>query len=207
MESLVANGEDWMMPMLDLRDELASHRDPKKKRELRDYKRRNGRVMWNRNDKTKLVPGPYKFEYRKTLLRRVLETQQQVRRDGPDPNVELISRDELAEIRRLWRKEAQDWEDSVPKIYREVMGEDLDWIDDDMSKLGATDAQLLSAICRQHGVPDLLPHKLLDKVREKQGMGRRAGIYDEIDSVIREDWLSDEEIAKLDHDSDDAAVE
>jgi DNA sulfur modification protein DndC len=137
----------------------------------------------------------------------VLETQQHVRREGPDPNAQLISDDELAEIRRLWRHEAQDWEDSVPKIYREVVGQDLDWVDDDASNLKAADAELLSEICRRHGVPDRLPHKLLDKVREKQGMGRRAGIYDEIDAVIREDWLNDEEIANLEPVDDDDSVE
>jgi DNA sulfur modification protein DndC len=34
----------------------------------------------------------------------------------------------LHEIRRIWRKERQDWEDSVPLIYAEMTGETLDWL-------------------------------------------------------------------------------
>ena len=34
-------------------------------------------------------------------------------------------------------------------------------------------------------------------MREKQGMGRRTGIYGQIESVFNEDWLTPEEIAKL----------
>jgi len=45
-----------------------------------------------------------------------------VRQNGPDPNIELISEEELYEIRRLWRIERQDWEDSVPLIYFEETG-------------------------------------------------------------------------------------
>ena len=33
MESMVDNGEDWMVPLLEFRDELASHRDPRQEAE------------------------------------------------------------------------------------------------------------------------------------------------------------------------------
>lgn len=47
---------------------------------------------------------------------------------GPDKYLELITEAELHEIRRIWRKERQDWEDSVPLIYAEMTGETLDWL-------------------------------------------------------------------------------
>lgn len=206
MESLVDSGEEWMEPLLELRDFFASHKDPKLKRRYRDYKRRNGRVMTNRNT-GKVVPGPYKFEYRKKWLQRLLKIEKEIRESGPDPNARLISTAELLEIRRLWRSEEQDWEDSVPKIYREETGQELDYVLDDSGALTVRDAELLSDMSRKQGVPDRLIHKLLDKVRDKQGMGRRAGIYGELDSVFREDWLTDEEIAALHEDDDEEEME
>lgn len=200
MESLVDSGEEWMEPLLEFRDFLASHKDPTLKRQYREYKRRNGRVMTNRNT-GKVVQGPYKIEYRKKWLRRLLKIEKEIRQHGPDKDARLISIEELLEIRRLWRSEEQDWEDSVPTIYREETGQELGHTADDSSGLNQKDAQLLSEISRKHGVPDRLVHKLLDKVREKQGMGRRSGVYGEIDSVFREDWLTDEEIEAL-HDND-----
>ena len=203
MESLVDSGEEWMEPLLEFRDFLASHKDPKLKRKYREYKRRNGRVMTNRIT-GKVVQGPYKIEYRRKWLRRLLKIEKEIRQHGPDKNARLISVDELLEIRRLWRSEEQDWEDSVPTIYREETGQELGHTADDSSGLNRNDAKLLSDISRKHSVPDRLIHKLLDKVREKQGMGRRSGVYGEIDSVFREDWLTDDEIEALhDEDTDD----
>ncbi|MCH7987842.1 MAG: DNA phosphorothioation system sulfurtransferase DndC, partial [Planctomycetes bacterium] len=206
MESLIDSGEVWMEPLLDFRDFLASHRDPKLKRQYREYKRRNGRIMANRNT-GKVVPGPYKIEYRRKWLRRLLKIEKEIRENGPEPNARLISTDELLEIRKIWRSEEQDWEDSVPKIYREETGQELEHALDDSGALATRDAQLLSDISRKHGVPDRLVHKLLDKVRDKQGMGRRSGIYGEIDSVFREDWLTDEEIVALHEDDAEEEME
>ena len=40
MEALIDNGEEWMEPLLELRDFLASTQKPDKKAIYRDYKRR-----------------------------------------------------------------------------------------------------------------------------------------------------------------------
>ena len=201
METLVDSGEDWMEPLLEFRDFFASHKDPALKRKYRDYKRRNGRIMYNRKTK-KRVQGPYLIKYRREWLKWLLEIEQDVRKNGPDPNTRLISKEELLAIRKLWRAEASDWEDSVLKIYKEVTGEPLIEYTEDTSSLTGEDAALLSTICEEHGVPDRIVHKLLDKVREKQGMGRRTGIYKEIGSVFNEDWKTDEQLDLLDAELD-----
>lgn len=202
MESLVDSGEDWMQSLLDFRDELASHRDPVVKRKIRDYKRRDGRIWRNKKDGSP-VPGPYKLDFRRILLRKLLEVQEQVRREGPDPNAVLIMDAELEEIRRIWRMEEQDWEDSVLKIHREVTGRELHCVHDDVTSLRSGDERLLMTVSKKHGVPDRLVAKLLDLERDMQGMSRRAGIYDKIDRVFREDWLDEEEIAAMFADDED----
>lgn len=196
MEALVDGGEEWMEPLLDFRNELASHRDPAVKRKLREYKRRDGRI-WRNKQTGDVVPGPYKIQIRKELLRKLLDVQEQVRSEGPDPNAELIHPEELREIRQIWRREEQDWEDSVPKIYLEATGREMDWVHDDVTSFSTGDEQLLRQVCDQHEVPARLVAKLLDLERDMQGMSRRAGIYNKIDQVFREDWLDEEAAAAI----------
>lgn len=203
MESMIDNGEEWMQPLLDFRNELASHHDPEIKRQIREHKRRNGRVA--RKEDGTVIPGPYKFDVRKNLLRKLLVAQQSVRRSGPDQEAALISAEELQEIRRIWRTEEQDWEDSVPMIYREVTGQELGLADDDVAVLTTRDKELLYDVANKHDVPGQLVAKLLDLERELHGMSRRAGIYGRMDAIFREDWLSQDEIAGL-FDTDDEEV-
>ena len=193
METLIDNGEEWMEPLLEIRDWLAETQNPETKRDFRDYKRRDGRVMLDRHNSYKVVPGPYFLSVRKDILRRVLEAQIEIRKTGPDPEHTLILPDELYEIRRIWRMEEQDWEDSVPKIYREVIGDDLDWIQDDAGTFTPRDRALLEDICKRKGVPPELAIKLVDVERELNGMSRRSSIYTRIDQIFREEWQPEEE--------------
>jgi DNA sulfur modification protein DndC len=196
MESMVDNGEEWMQPLLDFRDELATHHKPEVKRQLRSYKRRDGKVS-RKADGSLKSPGPYRLQVRQDLLRKLLQVQQAVRREGPDPNATLISLDELQEIRRIWRTEEQDWEDSLPRIYHEVIGDELECVKDDVTNFTIRDQELLFDVARKHGVHGHLVAKLLDIERELHGMSRRAGIYERIGAVLGEDWLDNEEARQL----------
>jgi DNA sulfur modification protein DndC len=127
--------------------------------------------------------------------------QKRVRTEGPNPKEELISKAELERIRALWRREIQDWEDSVPKIYREVMGEDLDWILDEQPGFSGEDRAILDSICERYNVPAPMVAKLIDIEREFHGMSRRATIYQRIAAVFDEDWRSEAEIVMREKDS------
>ena len=190
MEGLIDSGEDWMEPLLDFRDFLASTQNPEKKPEIREHRRRNGQITIF-NDK--LVHGPYTLEFCKKLLERLLTTQQQVRKEGPDPNIRLITDSELEEIRKIWRTERQDWEDAVPQIYAKIV-EERDWIVDDTFSFSKKDKEILKAICGEKEVPVTLVSKLLDTEQQMDGMSRRAKIQDRIDEIFHEDWRSEEEV-------------
>ena len=190
MEGLIDSGEHWMEPLLDFRDLLADTQEPKNKNGIREHRRRNGQITII-NDK--LIHGPYTLEFCQELLRRLLATQQQVREDGPDPHIELITDDELEEIRKIWRTERQDWKDAVPQIYAEIVG-DRDWIVDDIITFNEKDKEILAAICDEKGVPITLVSKLLDTEQQMDGMSRRAKIQSRIDEIFHEDWRSEKEV-------------
>ncbi|OCH19173.1 DNA phosphorothioation system sulfurtransferase DndC [Aliivibrio sp. 1S128] len=69
-----------------------------------------------------VVRGPYQQKFRMHMLRKVLEAQAYVQETGPEDvrNLELLSLEDLEEIRRLWVEDKKEVEDFVPKIYKEV---------------------------------------------------------------------------------------
>ena len=198
MENMIDAGDEWMEPLLEFRDLLKSTQDPDAKPTYREMKgRRYGNVKAKTNGKEgEIIPRAYKFEFRKDLLRRLLEVQKEVndRRTDDLEYLELIHDSELKAIRRVWRTEASDWEDAVPTIYEEVMGERLDWIDDDLWSFSKEEEEVLSEICKEKEIPPQLLKQLLDTELQHHGMKRRASIYGKIDSVFKEDWRTTDEI-------------
>jgi len=197
MEALIENGEDWMEPLLEFRNELAETQIPEKKHLYRDHRRMNGKIKaMKRGENWEIIRGPYKFEYLKSLLRKLLEAQMSVRKNGPNPNFSLILPEELFEIRRIWKSQKSDWDDSVAKIYKEVTGETLDWTKDDLASFSKSEQDLLKKICNNQKIPLRLVTKLIDVEQQMQGMAKRSTIYNRIGAVLSEDWLSEEETKK-----------
>lgn len=194
MEALVAKGEEWMRPLLEIRDLLASTQDPKVKPLYREYKRRQGMVSFKTDGSGVIARGPYKLEFCKEVLRRLLLSQIEVRKKGPDPNMQLILPQELHEIRRIWRMERGDWEDSVPRIYRQVTNTDLEWVQDDLGSFSERESRLLDEICKSYEVQTRLVSKLLDAEMQLQGMSRRSSVYNRIEQILSEEWRTEEEM-------------
>jgi len=192
MEALIDNGEEWMEPLLEFREWLLTTTDPERKLEFRDIRGRDGRIIFKKDGTP--AARTYKMETSKLMLEKVLRIQQAVCRYGPDPNITLISEEELFEIRRIWRTERQDWEDSVPKIFHQIYGYDLDWPVDDDGYFDAYHKALLASICREYDVPFELIARMLEEERRANGMARRAGIHRRLAAVLSREWRSEAEI-------------
>lgn len=194
MESLISELEfAWMKDLLDFRDELFETTIKDKKHEFRDFKGRDGRVVY-RNEKP--VARTYKFEYSKNLFRKLLTLDKKIR---TTKGFSLISKEEILEIRRLWKTERQDWEDSVKNIYESVYnGIEMDmlWPKDDNFNFESVQRLLLEEACREHDIPFTLVAKLLEEERKTIGFARRSRIFKEIKRILDEDWRSEEDILK-----------
>lgn len=134
MESLIQNGEEWMAPLLEFRNKLAITTDPANKEEYRNLKRRTDKVIGQYAkesrelaNKRKHVPGPYWLKYRRQWLRELLELDKRFKAEGRE--VVLITVPELHAIRQYWIHDPNepDCDDSLPKIFKQVYGYDLDW--------------------------------------------------------------------------------
>lgn len=196
MESLIASGEHWMEQLAQFRNDLAASNEPGKREQLRNYKRRTGHVTFysaNRIDDdsqhtTQVVSGPYLMRVRQDWLRELLTIEKGLR--GTENEMELITRPELHQIRQEWLNDPNepDWADSLPKIYRDVYGENLDWVENDAGAFTQPDAELLHALAQRYDTSAPLIMKLLDLELSMDGLSRRAGIFEQMGSILRQDW-------------------
>ena len=196
MEALVENGEEWLEPLLDLRDELASTQDPGRKREFRDFRRRDGSVTFVGDAETS-IPGPYLFAYRKAFLRKLLEAQDQINKNAPPgEKITLIQDEELREIRRIWRSEQGDWADTLSEIVKSVTGRQLHLDGSDNYEFQTYDAEVLYDVCKKHDLPPQLLAQLFEAERSVRGLKRRTLIHRKIASILEQEWR--DETAVLD---------
>jgi DNA sulfur modification protein DndC len=127
--------------------------------------------------------GPFTFNSRKEILRRLLETQKNMTEE-----IDLISVEELKVIRKIWF-DLGDWSDSVPKIFAEVYGYELEWDEDDNPPLTDDQLELLADICQTNGVDLELVKKLVQKERQHAGFKIRKSIMSEITKLLNTDVL------------------
>ena len=188
MEAMIDSGEEWLTPLLEFRDLLSETQEPSRKHEFRDHRRRGGRIDFIKGT-DRIMRGPYTLDFCRKLLRRLLETQKEVAAEAPIGEAPiLIQTEELHEIRRLWRTERGDWPDSVPRIVRETLGKELDWVKEDAVSFDGDDGQLLAEICGEHDVPTDLVMRLLDVERASHGLKRRHAVHTRIEAVFNLEW-------------------
>ena len=196
MENLIDSGEDWMEPLLDLRQELKETQDPEKKLEIRNFKRRDGKVIFA-DGAEKIIPGPYKINFRKEFLKKLLKAQNSVRKNGPDPKMSLILKEELHEIQRIWRMEQGDWENSVYQIYEKITGETISPLQEDLGGFGNVEQEILDDVCMKNGVPKLLVSRLLHAEFDSQGMTRHSKVFTKIGKILSEEWRGEDKLGEI----------
>lgn len=198
MQAMIQNDEEkeWMLPLAELRN---TYLDVKDDRRHRDFRRIDGSLtLFN----GQLVHGPYKQSYREQLLRAVLRAQTQVRESGPEEvrTIELITLEELEEIRRIWIEEKHEIEDSLPVIYQEEAGEVFPGgAFDDGHLLQAEDIRLLRELCDPSTEAGELHFQMVRELLHTEAQyrtaSRRVGLYDAIDKTLRNGGFESEEEA------------
>ncbi|CAL9579023.1 DNA phosphorothioation system sulfurtransferase DndC [Streptomyces eurythermus] len=195
MTAMIQNDPEqkkWMRPLLSLRNELD---DVSKEKETRDFRRMNGRVQLF-NDR--IIQGPYTQKAREDWLRKLLRAQAHVRREGPEEarNIELITMEELHEIRRIWVFKKHEVEDILPRIYEEETGEKFPGQDLEQSLvIRANEIDLLRKICGDDEIHFTMVRELLAVEREYRTKTRRKGLYEALEKVIEKGFYESKEDA------------
>ena len=188
LDSMIENGHEWMEPLAELRHELKKTQDSELWPKIRQITRRNGRVDLKSNG-TDYTPGPYTLEFRKQYLKKLLEGQIKVQKH--DPEMVLISEDEIHEIQRIWRMEEGDWQNTAYLIYDDVIGTSLESVVDDNGGFGSSEQGLLELVCNNHKIPYKLVSNLLNLELELQGGSSHAKIFKKIIKELSKEWRED----------------
>lgn len=192
MSAMIQNDaeKEWMLPLLKLRNKLDFRNmdegdEESSDRNLRDFRRMSGAIHTMKNGR--VIPGPYLQSAREDWLRELLSAQIWIRRHGPKDvrSIELITLEELQEIRRIWVVDKHEMEDSLPRIYEELTGEKYPGprLDDSMA-IHAEDLALLKEACGDDSLHYELTRELLGVARQSRASQSRAGHYERLEKTF-----------------------
>ena len=183
MAAMIQNDEEkeWMLPLLELRNEL----DVPDDRHLRDFRRMSGKVPLVHG---RPIPGPYTQPARETWLRKLLAAQAWIRANGPGyvHAIELVTLAELQEIRRIWVTDKHEVEDALPGIYAAATGQPYPGPPlDEHLPFGAELAAVLAEVTGGDRLLYETVRDLLDVEQRHRAQARRAGLFGELEAVLR----------------------
>lgn len=198
MAAMIANDDEkaWMTPLLEFRNEFG---DESEDRERRSFRKMNGSIFGTYE---RLHHGPYKKEWREYFLKRLLQIQKDINTNGPEEfaDLKLITKEELHEIRKIWVLEKHEFDDSLPRIYKEVMEEefiDPQWIASET--FGHNEWELLRDVCNETNPDEELlfemAYTLLDQENYANGLNQRTGIQTRLEETIKRTFYKNEEDA------------
>jgi len=171
MDGLIDNGEEWMQPLSDIRNFLIETRDnPEIWREKR---RRNG-------DITEHLWGPYKFETRVEILRRILVAQKEVQKTE---GIELITHQEMVLIQYHWFRDCF-FKTKVSDIYNQIYKVKIDMTKQE-DKFNQ-ESKLLKETCMQEPKDVELIQDLLALQKTKTLMIRKRGLQSDIENRLEQ---------------------
>ncbi|MGR6972706.1 DNA phosphorothioation system sulfurtransferase DndC [Streptomyces cynarae] len=214
MSAMIQNDEEkeWMLPLLDLRNKLDApfgHYQegdpdlppgrkapyPRPDKPARDFRRMNGKVMLF-NDGA--IHGPYLQSYREEWLKELLQAQTWIRAHAPEhvQNIELVTLDELHEIRRIWVFDKHEVEDSLPRIYEEATGEPFPGGPlDEQLVMGSDEMDVLKQVCDGDDLHYNMVRELLAVERKYRTMARRSGLFQALEQAVQKGYYENSEDA------------
>ena len=198
MQAMITNDveKQWLTPLLRFRNEIGQ--------EESDFSRRSFRKMNGtlQGDERRLYHGPYLKETREKWLKSLLELQLEVQELAPEEyaDTELITLDELREIRRIWVNEKHEFDDALPRIYEEVFGvafPDRTWINS--TGMGQSEWDLLAQACAETAPDEELMMELVASLlcieAVSSSSNTRGKIYEKLESQIKRCGYKNEEDA------------
>lgn len=173
MSALVKNGEEWMKPLMDLRNLMEGDRN---KSEYREDTRRNGQRAVSEDG---INQGNYNGFYRAKTLKQLLKLQKQLQEYKP--NMELITNQELIAIQVYWYRDGI-FNHKVGEIYAEVYGRDLDT--EGVNNNDLIEKSILRRVCDNNEKDIELINNLLTLQRSKILLLTKHGLQNDIENRI-----------------------
>ncbi|MBF0195436.1 MAG: hypothetical protein HQL71_12815, partial [Magnetococcales bacterium] len=158
----------------------------------RDFRRMHGGVQLFYDAP---IPGPYKQEIREKWLFSILQIQAQIQNDAPDSlgDIQLITTEELEEIRRIWVIEKHEIEDNLPRIFYDATNKEYPGCSlDDNPVIGEQEIRILKELCEGDELHFQLTRELLSIEKRYRSMLRRSGMFKAIENALKRGSYDDE---------------
>jgi DNA sulfur modification protein DndC len=185
MEGLILNGEEWMYPLLELRDELVNGRNI---RENREVFRRHRRFKITKTEMDKMLVeqeddswGAYTPEYRAKILRMVLEAQKEIQ-ETQGETLQLITHQELIAIQVTWYRDGI-LNHKVSEIYNSIFETNLKLTK--QQERQTEEEQLLRDFFDEDEDFEFI-QKSLNILRTKTLMLKKRGLSRDIENLVEE---------------------
>lgn len=176
MEGLIATGEEWMEPLLEIRDFLAhtiNRDDP-------NYDPFKYRMNKRRNNADGI--GPYQPKWRKYVLEQILKAQKVIQKD--QPNIRLITHQELIAIQVTWYRD-YIYEYDVAKIYKRIYKKNFQF-EEEIDRSILKEKKLLLASCKKNKEDFELINDLLSLQKTKVLLMNNRGLQKDLEKKLEE---------------------
>lgn len=199
--------EPWLQPLKDFRNWIMSIRNEE---QYRKKHKRNGAVHKTKDGK--ITFGPFNFEARKLILTKLLELQLQIQKeiqlaiqnrstDFNNPNLELITLEELKAIDEIWDNEEDLSRTTLIDIYYRVMGKKLSWHEFKQPMFDEIALNIIDSKCNNHKISTELFNKLLIETDKYKHFSNPTKLKDCINKTLNQQWIHYDIVEKIEQES------
>lgn len=189
LNGFIESGHTELTPLYEFRRWILSERD---KPENRKKHKRNGAVIKRDG---KIMMGPFTFEARQMILKKLLETQLQIQKSFP--NLELITLNELKAIDEIWDNEEDLTSTTLLKIYNEVTGKNLPWSKYKKPIFDANTLDIINKKCDEYNINSDLFNKLIIDTNKYKHFSNNTKLKTAVGKMLNQQWLHQDIIDKI----------
>lgn len=200
LTGFIQNEYDELRPLLRFRNFLMSVRENP---DFRQNYRMNGKIYYVGNEENERRGfGPFSLNGRIKLLEALLNAEVQFNKEvayslenkfslNKNNYFNLITYDELLYIRDQWIEEG-DWEDSLPKMYKEITGKDFYSGYINQPFISSSDNEILSELCEDNDIDSSIIKSLITLENKYLGLSKRTDIFNKMDKILNQDIVHEE---------------
>ncbi|GAA4413346.1 DNA phosphorothioation system sulfurtransferase DndC [Nibrella viscosa] len=174
MEGLIGNGDDWMEPLMELRNRLLEERS---NRESREKRRRTDSPFKEEDENTW---GPYTPKIRAEFLEMLLQAQKEIQ-ETQGELMELITHQELVAIQLTWFRDSI-FQPKVADIYNRIYNTNID-MTKHVEKL-RQEEELLQQACAENPEHVELIQEMLTLQKNKALLMRKRGLQQDLEKRL-----------------------
>ena len=195
LNGFIRTGHRELIPLAEFRTWIMSIRD---KSEFREKKHRDGTVYQTKDGN--MGYGPFTWETRKLILKKLLETQQEI-------GYELITLEELKAIDEIWDNELDLSRRTLVNLYFDLMGERFPWDEYKEALIDEETVEHIDRLCNAHDVPTELVRNMILSVYRNKNFSNPKILRKDLERLISQQWLHFDIIKEIENENNQTEVE